>query len=130
MPVVYVQLRPGMSMCEAELLAHCQREMSERAAVPCAVHILEAMPLTAVGKIFKPALRLDAIRRCARSVIVKLDSARGIHVEVRDAGGAIAVVLNPTDPAMAQVVDQVRRELERFNFRVEVESASPRRSTR
>ena len=126
MPVAYVQLRPRMSVSEAELLAHCQREMSERAAVPCAVHILEAMPLTAVGKIFKPALRLDAIRRCARNVIVKLDAVPGIDVEVRDTGGAIAVVLKPADPAMAQVVDQARRELERFAFRVEVESTSPR----
>jgi len=123
MPVAYVQLRPGMSVSEAELLSHCQREMSERAAVPSAVRILEAMPLTAVGKIFKPALRVDATRRCARNAIAQLDGARAVDVEVREAGGAIAVVLRLTDPAMPQAVDQARRELERFTFRVEVDCA-------
>lgn len=126
MPVAYVQLRPGISVHEAELLAHCQREITERAAVPRAVHILEAMPLTAVGKIFKPALRLDATRRCVRNAIAELEGAGAVDVEVRDAGGAITVVLKLTDPAMPRVVDQARRELERFTFRVVLESAPPR----
>ena len=126
MPVAYVQLRPGVPASEAELLAHCQREITERAAVPRAVHVLDTMPLTAVGKIFKPALRLDATRRCVRDVIAGLDGGGAVEVEVRDAGGAIAVVLRPLDPAMPEVADRVRRELERYTFRVQVESAQPR----
>ena len=66
MPVAYVQLRPGISASESELLAHCQSEIAERAAVPRSVRVIEAMPLTAVGKIFKPALRLDAAQHCVR----------------------------------------------------------------
>ena len=46
-----------MAVSEPELVAHCQQEIAERAAVPRAVRIVEAMPLTAVGKVFKPALR-------------------------------------------------------------------------
>jgi fatty-acyl-CoA synthase len=52
LPVAYVQLRPGTSTTESELLAHCRREISEAAATPRQVWIIEAMPLTAVGKIF------------------------------------------------------------------------------
>jgi fatty-acyl-CoA synthase len=126
MPVAYVQLKPGICLNEAELLAHCQREIAERAAVPRAVHILEAMPLTAVGKIFKPALRLDATRRCVRNAIAELDGAGAVDVEVRDAGGTVAVVLKLTHSTIPRVADQVRRELERFTFRVELESAPPR----
>jgi fatty-acyl-CoA synthase len=120
-PVAYVQLRPGMSVSESELRAHCQREITERAALPRAVRIIEAMPLTAVGKIFKPALRLDAVRHCVRAVAAQLDAVHAVEVEVRDAGGAIAVVLRALSPAMAGSVDDMRRELERYTFRVEVE---------
>jgi fatty-acyl-CoA synthase len=122
-PVAYVQLRPGMSVSECELMAHCQHEITERAAIPRAVRIVEALPLTAVGKIFKPALRLDAVQRCVRSVVAQLDGAHAVDVEVRDAGGAIAVVLRVTDPSTVSV-DNIRRELERYTFRVEVESAA------
>jgi hypothetical protein len=80
------------------------------------------MPLTAVGKIFKPALRLDAVRRCVGSVVAQRYGAAGVDVEVCEAAGAIAVVLRVTHPAMAGVVDNMRRELERYTFRVEIES--------
>jgi hypothetical protein len=81
------------------------------------------MPLTAVGKIFKPALRLDSIRRCVRSV-AQLDCAKAVEVDVRDAGGSVVVVLKLPDPAGAQVVEIIRRELERYTFCVEVEPGS------
>ena len=103
-------------------MAHCQHEITERAALPRAVRIIEALPLTAVGKIFKPALRLDAVQRCVRSLVAQLDGAHAVDVEVRDAGGAIAVVLKVPD-ASAVSVDTIRREFERYTFRVEVESA-------
>ena len=122
-PVAYAQLRPGTSVSECELMAHCRCEITERAAIPRAVRIIEAMPLTAVGKIFKPALRLDAVQRCVRNVAAQLDGAHAVEVEVRDAGGGIAVVLKAPDPSTAVPVDNMRRELERYTFRVEVESA-------
>jgi fatty-acyl-CoA synthase len=67
-PVAYVQLRPGISVSESELMGHCRSEIAERAAIPRTVRIIETMPLTAVGKIFKPDLRLDVIRHCVRNV--------------------------------------------------------------
>ena len=65
LPLAYVQLRAGRMVAPAELLALCQRDVPERAAVPIDVIVIDAMPVTAVGKIFKPALRLDAMRRAA-----------------------------------------------------------------
>lgn len=63
LPVAYIQLKPGMQVSEVELLEHAARHVPERAAVPKDVWLLDAIPVTAVGKTFKPALRLDAIRR-------------------------------------------------------------------
>ena len=49
-----------------------------------------------------------------------------IDVEVRDAGGTIAVVLTAPDPSMADALNNMRRELERYTFRVEVENTACR----
>jgi fatty-acyl-CoA synthase len=126
LPLAYVQLRPRMSVSESELMIHCRREISECAAVLRAVRIIESMPLTAVGKIFKPALRLDAVRHCVGRVAAQLRGGDAVEVEVRDTGGAITVVLRVPDPGLAGAVDDLRRELERYTFRVEIEPAVAR----
>ncbi|WP_371227040.1 acyl-CoA synthetase [Pseudomonas sp. QE6] len=56
-PVAYVQLKPGLSCSGDELLAFASENISERAAVPKRVEVLNELPLTAVGKIFKPDLQ-------------------------------------------------------------------------
>ena len=62
LPVAYVTLRPGAKVTEEELLRHARERVPERAAVPVQISILEQMPVTAVGKIFKPPLREIAQR--------------------------------------------------------------------
>jgi fatty-acyl-CoA synthase len=48
-----------------------------------AVYFVDAIPLTAVGKVFKPALRWDATRRAVTRMLADLrSSAVGIEVEV------------------------------------------------
>ena len=92
-PVAYVQLKPGAVADEAELMAFALAHIGERAAVPKAIRIIPAMPLTAVGKIFKPELKLreaeDALAEVLRSAGVPLVSmkarnepAQGTLVEV------------------------------------------------
>jgi len=62
-PIAYVTLKPGASASAAELVEHGRAHIAERAAVPREIHILKQMPITAVGKIHKPPLRIDAARR-------------------------------------------------------------------
>lgn len=57
LPVAYVQLKAQQSVTEAELMLFCQNNISERAAQPKFIRIIDAMPLTGVGKIFKPTLK-------------------------------------------------------------------------
>ena len=61
LPMAYVALRPGTSVSLEELVAHCREHIPERAAVPVRIVILATLPLTAVGKTFKPELRWRAI---------------------------------------------------------------------
>jgi len=124
LPVAYVQLRPGASATEPELLMHCRREISERAAVPRAVRVIDVMPLTAVGKIFKPQLRHDAVTSCVRMVLAGFDTCDMVAAEVRQSPGGPCVVLRNTDPEQAALVERIRSALERYTFKVEIETAA------
>jgi fatty-acyl-CoA synthase len=101
-PVAYVQLRDGATIGEDELLAFATRTIGERAAVPKAVHVIAQIPVTAVGKIFKPALVSreieDVVRREAGGCGVALDTVdttidakRGMVARVRTLGSAQAL---------------------------------------
>ncbi|MFS2092733.1 acyl-CoA synthetase [Pseudomonas sp. Pseusp11] len=80
-PVAYVQLRPGQVCKAEELEAFAHLHISERAAVPKRIEILEALPLTAVGKIFKPALQQREIARVVQQEAGRLGLS-DIAVEV------------------------------------------------
>lgn len=62
LPVAYVQLRAGATASEETLLEHVTKNIGERAAWPKAIRFIDEMPQTAVGKLFKPALRRLEIR--------------------------------------------------------------------
>ena len=114
LPVAYVQLKPGhaaSTTVSSDLLAFLKEHTPERAAVPVQLHFVDPMPLTAVGKIFKPALRLDAMRRVAEAL---LEGAAGpglsCGVAVRaDAthGQVISVTLPAGDAAQRERVAAV-----------------------
>ncbi len=69
LPMAYVTLRKGMRCDAAEILAHARTAITERAAVPVDVVVLDAMPLTAVNKIYKPALRQQTIARALAETV-------------------------------------------------------------
>jgi len=62
-PCAYVELVKGATVTSEELLAYAKEHIHERAAVPKHIGILDELPKTAVGKVFKPDLRREAIAR-------------------------------------------------------------------
>jgi fatty-acyl-CoA synthase len=110
LPLAYVQLRPGAGVEPDELLALCQREVPERAAVPIDVVVIGSMPVTAVGKIFKPALRLDAMRRAAlKTVQATLGDGAGVSVTVCETEARPAVMLGVPQGASAEAAAELLR---------------------
>jgi len=63
LPCAYVELVEGASVTAEALREHCRVHVHERAAMPRYVEILDELPKTAVGKVFKPDLRKRAITR-------------------------------------------------------------------
>src|SRR6185436_6799620 len=57
LPVVFATLVPGAAVSGDELIAFAAERVDEAPARPKTITILERMPLTNVGKIYKPELR-------------------------------------------------------------------------
>ncbi|PIA66101.1 acyl-CoA synthetase [Pseudomonas sediminis] len=107
LPVVYVQLKPGAQASEVELLEHAAAHIPERAAVPKDAWIIDAIPLTAVGKTFKPALRFDAIARVYQAAVDELHPAARVEVLSDDKAGQLAHIHLPNqDQALAEAIGE------------------------
>ena len=82
LPCVYVQLREGAEVTVEALAAHAREHIHERAAIPKHVEILPELPVTAVGKVFKPELRRLAIARVLDAALA--DSVARVAEVVED----------------------------------------------
>lgn len=106
-PVAYVQLKPGARASETELLDFAKVEISERAAVPKHIRVIETMPLTGVGKIFKPALKLMEVKSAARDALqaAGLDATNVDAADDKQLGVTVSVTLaNQGDEDKAKAV--------------------------
>ena len=83
LPCVYVELVAGGEVTPDELKAFCEEHVPERAAHPKYVEILDELPKTAVGKVFKPDLRKRAITRTFNAALSDAGLQASV-VEVRD----------------------------------------------
>ena len=88
-PVAYLTLRPGACTTEEELLAFARASINEPPALPRRLFVVEQLPMTAVGKLYKPSLRQDCTRRLLLEV---LQSEPIAALEVREKPGRGQVV--------------------------------------
>lgn len=107
LPCAFVELVDGATVTPEELMEFCKLHVHERAAIPKHMTILDELPKTAVGKIFKPDLRRNAITRVYNEALLKAglptrveavidDKKRGLVAQVEPNGidnAKIAVVL-------------------------------------
>ncbi len=94
-PVIFVQLQKGAQISSEEILNSLADKIGERAAVPKEAFILEQMPLTAVGKIFKPKLRWLATEHVYRQALAetkKLVDSLEVSVDENPVYGALATI--------------------------------------
>ncbi len=114
-PVAYVQLRPEMSIGEHDLLTFSQKNIRERAAHPKAIRIVSSLPVTAIGKIIKPALCILEIE----SVVNELASALNVKINSfsvkQDAKHGLVAMIS----ASTQDWTRLQAELGQFTFKYE-----------
>jgi fatty-acyl-CoA synthase len=125
LPVAYVQLRPGVAIGADELIAFVRERTPERAAVPVQLYFTEAIPLTAVGKVFKPTLRLDAAQRAVHRMLADVPPPEaGMRVEVgahAEHGDLITVRMRGVaEPARAALARQIDARLDPLTTKHEI----------
>ena len=122
LPVVFLTLRPGALASAAEILAEVAPRIGERAAVPRRVTLLEAMPMTAIGKIFKPALRQRAIEQAYSEALQALTGAcRSVSVKARQVAGGLTAEIRIAGAAEPMAIElRVKELLARFAVPFEV----------
>ncbi|WP_067827890.1 AMP-binding protein, partial [Actinomadura kijaniata] len=96
-PVAYVTLAPGAEVTGPELRAWASERITEPAAVPKAVTVVDALPLTDVGKPYKLALRADAARDELLGALDGTPGVRDVETAVHD--GSVTAVVKVSSPA-------------------------------
>ncbi len=125
LPIAYVQLKPGATVQSGELEGWVRDRTPERAAVPVQVVPVDPMPLTGVGKVFKPSLRWDATARVFTKVLAPL-AEQGIKCDVKVGAhgthGSIATVTVSGVPenGRAAAAEAVAKVLDPFVIRHEI----------
>jgi len=108
LPVVYLALRPGASASAEELHDHAHATIAERPAWPREIYLLDALPMTSVGKIFKPDLRVDAARRLVEEQLGerfgdRLEAPMPVEVSLGGHRGMRVVVTVPDEETAREV---------------------------
>lgn len=114
-PVAYVQARPCVSVSEHELLEFAAANIPERAAIPRRVTIEPSLPVTGVGKIFKPALLQREIEATIRAEAATAGATVAAIAHERDARGANLIRVRAGGDLAS-----LRAALDRYAFRSEI----------
>jgi acyl-CoA synthetase (AMP-forming)/AMP-acid ligase II len=83
-PAAFVELTDGATATVEELMEFANKHIRERAAYPKHLEIMDELPKTAVGKIFKPDLRKSAITRIYNKALTKDGVAAEVTSVVED----------------------------------------------
>lgn len=95
LPVAFVVAKPGCTLSSEELLAFSSANIAERPAQPKRIDVIEALPQTAVGKIYKPALRRIALERSIQERLVATGLESEVSVKARDEAHGLCVDFVP-----------------------------------
>jgi fatty-acyl-CoA synthase len=124
LPVGYVQLKSGAKVAAGELEAWVSERTPERAAIPVQIFCIDPLPLTGVGKVFKPQLRWNAATRALTAALAPL-SEKGADYVVRvgpnGTHGSIATItIHVPEHERDAIAEEVHAMLAPFALRHEI----------
>jgi len=119
LPVLYVTAKEGHNLNETELMAFLQEHIPERAAIPKTVNIIKEMPLTAVGKIFKPSLVGEEIKRIITAELAETlqQIDWSVDVEPNKQKGLLATIKISSVADMKQIEQDILQRLHGYCFK-------------
>lgn len=123
LPMAFIQLKPDADVDVDTVLDFVRTRISERAAVPVKLAVLPAMPLTAIGKVFRPELRrlatFDVLYKLTANLI-EPSRILGLHVETKAGGTNVRLNLAPSGDGDAELERGLLDVFSRFTFPVNI----------
>ena len=116
-PMLFVSAQPGVELDRQALAAFVQEKLLEPPARPRAVSVVAEMPVTPIGKIFKPKLREIAAGEAARDLL----AAEGMSNEA-----SVEAITDPSRGLYLRVTagkdyaEKAKRLLQQFPVKVEI----------
>ncbi|MGK0441881.1 MAG: fatty-acyl-CoA synthase [Pseudohongiellaceae bacterium] len=104
LPIAYVTLKKGQEVTTEALIDYCKDSIAERAAIPKRIEIINEIPLTAVAKVFKPALRNRATEFVIKDLLSTLDINAEVTAEFDTKRGQIAKIALHNTAQKSQVI--------------------------
>ena len=116
LPMAYIVKVADSQISAEELIEHCANTMSERAAIPKRIEFIDAMPLTAVGKIFRPTLRQQITETLVKEVLASSSISAHVASEIEKKRGLV-IRINVDDKS---TIDATNTLFQNYIFTTEV----------
>jgi fatty-acyl-CoA synthase len=100
-PVAYVTLAAGATARTEDLIRWADDRVGERASAPKSVTIVDQLPVTAVGKLYKLALRADATKVALSEALREIAAVHAVEIDIED--GTIVVTVRADEASHADV---------------------------
>jgi fatty-acyl-CoA synthase len=127
LPIAYVQLVAGSKMTGVELIEYLREHISERAAIPKEIIIVDELPLTTIGKPMKSRLRQDAAERAFSEALTKatgLEIGVSLDVSLRDHpqyGSILCLEVSFRDECdQGRIANEIRRTLDAYAIKYDI----------
>jgi fatty-acyl-CoA synthase len=105
-PVAFVAIAAGSELTGDELEGWAAEHVPERAAAPKHVEVVDEIPLTSVGKPYKPELRRRAAERAARDALAETELGDKVRAVVVDGAVEVHVPRSSEDDEVAELFSQ------------------------
>ena len=111
LPVAYVVLREGCETTADDVDAFGQKTIAERPAFPKAIFVVDELPMTAIGKVFKPELRAQAIRWALESRLAKHALSDRVEIRIQPTSKGVSVSMFAEDDATVAAINDIMAPL-------------------
>lgn len=124
LPVAFVVAKPGVTLEPEDLLAFSSQHIAERPAQPKRIDVIEALPQTAVGKVYKPALRCIALQRSLQERLAASGLDAEVSVRARDEAHGLCVDFVAHGQLPPSSAERLKLLMRSFSYEWRIETAS------
>jgi fatty-acyl-CoA synthase len=107
--VAFVSLKPDQHVTPEALLEFAAPLIAERPALPKRITIVTAIPMTAVGKVYKPRLRAQATRQAMAALLEQRGLGGQVGVEVEESAGGLIVQYTSSDETLDTTIHEMMK---------------------